>query len=150
MTTGSLNKYFNKCFYAHGVMNLTPIESFELCKKGAIIVDVREAYMNAFKMFQVERVICLPFSELGKSYHDLPADQPLIFADAVGLKSRDSVIFMQEHGYGNVANLSGGIVDWERDGLPLSTDISNRLSGSCMCQLKPREGRRRETKGGRK
>ncbi len=48
---------------------------------------------------------------------------------------------MNAHGYENVANMAGGIVDWERDGLPLTTDISNRLSGSCMCQLKAREGR---------
>ena len=65
---------------------------------------------------------------------------PLIFADAVGLKSREGVLFMNAHGYENVANMAGGIVDWERDGLPLTTDISNRLSGSCMCQLKTREG----------
>ena len=74
-------------------------------------------------------------------YQDLPVDQPLIFADAVGLKSREGVLFMIAHGYDNVANMAGGIVDWERDGLPLTTDISNRLSGSCMCQLKARESR---------
>ncbi len=32
------------------------------------------------------------------------------------------------------------IVDWERDGLPVKTNPEERLSGSCMCQLKPREG----------
>ena len=36
--------------------------------------------------------------------------------------------------------MAGGIVDWERDGLPVKTNIEERLSGSCMCQLKPREG----------
>ena len=39
---------------------------------------------------------------------------------------------------------SGGFVDWERDGLPVTPDISARLSGSCMCQIKPREGIRRQ------
>jgi hypothetical protein len=38
--------------------------------------------------------------------------------------------------------MAGGIVDWERDGLPLKTNIEERLSGSCMCQLKPREDRK--------
>ncbi len=76
---------------------------------------------------------------------DLPTDQPLIFADAVGLKSRESVLFMNAHGYENVANMAGGIVDWERDGLPLTTDISNRLSGSCMCQLKARESKKEKS-----
>jgi rhodanese-related sulfurtransferase len=137
----------NTGFLAHGVLNLTPKESFELCSKGAIIVDVRETYMNAFKMFLVEKVIYLPLSDLDKVYQDLPKDMPLIFADAVGLKSREGVLFMNENGYENVANMAGGIVDWERDGLPLTTDVTARLSGSCMCQLKAREevkGRKEE------
>ena len=140
----------NTGFYAHGVLNLTPKESFELCKSGAIIVDVRESYMNGFKMFKGDNVIYLPYSELEKSYQDLPAEQPLIFADAVGLKSREGVLFMIAHGYDNVANMAGGIVDWERDGLPLTADIGNRLSGSCMCQLKAREAGRQRAEGGRK
>lgn len=129
-------------FFAHGVLNLTPKESYELCKKGAIIIDVRESYLNNFKMFHVDRVLYIPYSELDKSYQDLPVDQPLIFADTVGLKSHEGTLFMQAHGYDNVANMAGGIVDWERDGLPLTTDITARLSGSCMCQLKARENKR--------
>jgi rhodanese-related sulfurtransferase len=132
----------NKGFFAHGVINLTPKESLELCNEGAIIVDVREPYMNNFKMFKVNQVLYLPYSELEKQYRDLPSDTILIFADAVGLKSRESFLFMKEQGYDNIANLAGGIVDWERDGLPLTTDINARLSGSCMCQLKARGARK--------
>jgi rhodanese-related sulfurtransferase len=140
MASKATYKGFSTGFFAHGVLNLTPKESYELCKKGALIVDVRELYMSSFKMFQIENVIYLPYSDLEKSYRQLPSDKPLIFADAVGLKSHESVLFMKEHGYKNIANLAGGIVDWERDGLPVTTDKSYRLSGSCMCQLKPREG----------
>ena len=126
-------------FFAHGVLNLTPKESFELCLEEVTIVDVREEYINSFKMFKVNKVIYLPFSKLEILYDQLPSDQALIFADSVGLQSRESVIFMKAHGYDNIANMAGGIVDWERDGLPLNTDLTARLSGSCMCQLKPRE-----------
>jgi len=129
-------------FKAHGVHNLTPGESYDLCSRGAVIVDVREQYLNNFKMFNVENVVYLPYRELAGSYSDLPRDRLLIFADAVGLRSRESALFMNEHGYENAFNMAGGIVDWERDGLPLTSDISNRLSGSCMCQLKAREGGR--------
>ena len=139
-----MNAWFNIGFTAHGVLNLTPTESYVLCKKGAIIIDVREEYMNSFKMFKVERLIYLPLSEIEQLYPELPRDKPLIFADAVGLKSREGVLFMNSHGYDNVANMVGGIVDWERDGLPLTTDITNRLSGSCMCQLKPRESKKKK------
>ncbi|MCX6261538.1 MAG: rhodanese-like domain-containing protein [Bacteroidia bacterium] len=144
------NKIFDNGFIAHGVLNLTPSESFNLCKKEAIIIDVRESYMNNFKMFNISKVLYLPLSELEKTYTQLPHDVPLIFADAVGLKSREGVIFMIEHDYDNVANMAGGIVDWEKDGLPLTTDITARLSGSCMCQLKPRESVRQRATGNRK
>jgi len=135
-----LGTWANIGFTSHGVQNLTPKESFELCRKGAVIVDVRESYLNNFKMFNVENVIYLSCSELTNSYSDLPCDKLLIFADTVGLRSHEGVLFMNSHRYDNVANMAGGIVDWERDGLPVTTDINNRLSGSCMCQLKAREG----------
>jgi rhodanese-related sulfurtransferase len=140
-----VNKWFCTGFFSHGVHNLTPWESFELCEKGAIIVDVREEYLSAFKIFKVENVLYLPCSHLEELYKELPADKTLIFADAVGLRSREGVVFMNAHGYKNVANMAGGIVDWERDGLPLTTDINNRLSGSCMCQLRAREIRKNKT-----
>ena len=138
-----MNTWFDIGFVAHGVLNLSPGESFYLCEKGAVIVDVREEFMNSFKMFRVDRLIYLPYSALENLYNELPEDQPLIFADSVGLKSRESVLFMIAHGYENVANMAGGIVDWERDGLPVNTDITSRLSGSCICQLKPREAKKR-------
>ena len=140
-----MNAWFNIGFTAHGVLNLTPTESFVLCKKGVAIVDVREEYMNAFKMFKVEKLFYLPYSQIEQFYEQLPHDIPLIFADAVGLKSREGVLFMMAHGYDNIANMVGGIVDWERDGLPINTDITARLSGSCMCQLKPRDAIKRKT-----
>lgn len=134
-----MTRWFESGFIANGVLNLTPRESFEMCLKGALIVDVREDYMNSFKLFRVDKIIYLPFSELELRFSQLPDDQPLIFADAVGLRSRESVLFMNAHGYDNISNMAGGIVDWERDGLPINTDITARLSGSCMCQLKARE-----------
>ena len=139
-----MSTWINIGFASHGVRNLTPRETVKLCSEGAIIVDVRESYLNNFKLFNVARVICRPYSDLVNSYSDLPGDKLLIFADSVGLRSRESVLFMNEHGYKNAFNMAGGIVDWERDGLPLTTDINIRLSGSCMCQLKARENRNKK------
>lgn len=134
-----MKRWFTVGFYAHDVLNLTPGESFDMCNRGAALIDVREDYMTSFKMFEVKNLVYLPFSKMESMYDQLPSDQPLIFADSVGLKSREFVLFMKAHGFQNVANMVGGIVDWERDGLPINTDPAARLSGSCMCQLKPRE-----------
>lgn len=135
------NKIFKGGFFSGGMLNLTPREAFGWCQKGAVFVDVREAYMNRFKQFGVPEVIYCPFSFLEKNFQDLPLDKPLIFADAAGLHSKEAVTFLLEHEKdGLFVNLAGGLVEWERDGLPLIVDKSERLSGSCMCQLRPREG----------
>jgi rhodanese-related sulfurtransferase len=136
------NLFKNFGIVSDGLLNVSPLEAFELVRNGALIVDVREDYLGSFKTLDIPELICLPKSKLENEYLKLPADKYLIFADAVGLRSKEAVIFLKEKGFEKIANMAGGIVDWERDGLPLKTDISGRLSGSCMCQLKPRERRK--------
>lgn len=121
------------------VLHVSPKETLELCKKGAVLVDVREDYMNRFKMFDVDDLIFCPLSILHDSFNDLPKDKPMIFADAAGLKSKEAVVFLKSKGIENIANMAGGIVEWERDGLPLVIDKSERLTGSCMCMLRRRD-----------
>ena len=68
----------------------------------------------------------------------LPVDIQLIIADSVGLRSHEAMEFLLGQGFTNIANLAGGIVEWEHDGLPLKKDITEQLDGSCTCQLRPR------------
>jgi sulfur dioxygenase len=132
----------NYGFLSCGILNVSPHEAFELCRKGAVIVDVREEYLNNFKNFDVPEVVFLPMSKLMENLSELPEDKYLIFADTVGLRSKEAVLFLKDKGFVNIANMPGGIVDWDREGLPVKTNIEERLSGSCMCQLKPREGKK--------
>ena len=126
-------------FHAGGLLHLIPSEAYEMCCNQAVILDVREEYMAAFKKFNVPQVLYIPLSELNENLNTLPKDQALIVADATGLRSREAAELLTIAGFTNIANLAGGIVEWERDGLPLITDTNERLSGGCMCQLKPRE-----------
>jgi rhodanese-related sulfurtransferase len=131
--------FLGKGFDNAGIRNLTPRETLDICRKGAILIDVREEYMNRFKMIDVPEVIYCPFSILEETYQNLPKDKPMIFADAAGLHSKKAVQFLIDKGFGDqIANMAGGLVEWERDGLPLIIDKSEQLSGSCMCQLRPR------------
>jgi len=68
----------------------------------------------------------------------LPDNIPLIVADSVGIHSHEAMLLLQTKGFQNIANLAGGMVEWERDGLPIKVDNEYQLSGSCVCQLKPR------------
>jgi rhodanese-related sulfurtransferase len=136
-----MDNLFENCgFLSSGILNVSPHEAFELCGKGAVIVDVREEYLNNFKNFDVPEILFFPVSRLVQKLSELPLDRYLIFADTVGLRSKEAVILLKNKGFIKIANMTGGIVDWESDGLPLKTNIEERLSGSCMCQLKPREG----------
>jgi rhodanese-related sulfurtransferase len=136
----------NYGFVSGGIFNVSPREAFELCGKGAVIVDVREEYLNNFKKFDVPEILFFPLSELVKQISGLPKDMYLIFADSVGLRSKEAVVLLKDKGYIKIANMAGGIVDWERDGLPLKINVEERLSGSCMCQLKPRERQKTKVK----
>lgn len=126
-------------FYACNVQNVSPKTAFELCKKDAVLFDVREAYLNTFKTPDVSNICCFPKSTLQENYKKLPKNKMLIFFDSAGLRSKEAVLFLKERGFENIFNMAGGIVEWERDNLPIITNINERLTGSCMCQLKPRE-----------
>lgn len=126
-----------------GILHLSPKETLELCAKGAVLIDVREEYMNCYKMFDVDELIFCPESMLLEKYKELPGDKPMIFADAVGLKSKKAVLALKDLGINNIANMAGGIVEWERGGYPLVTDVSERLTGSCMCMLRPRDKKKK-------
>jgi len=134
-----MNDSFNsKGMVSSGILHLSPREAYEMSLQSAVIVDVREDYMGRFKMFDVPELIFCPKSMLEETYMDLPKSKLLIFADAVGLRSREAVWFLKEKGIKNIANMAGGLVEWERDGLPLKVDKSEILTGSCMCMLRKR------------
>ncbi len=121
------------------MLNVTPGQALSLCKNGAVVIDVREGFMNRFKMIDVPEIIYCPFSILTETWLQLPKEKPLIIADTTGIHSKEAVEFLTDKGLGDrVANLAGGLVEWERDEMPLIIDHSEQLSGSCMCQLRPR------------
>ncbi len=131
--------FFRHGFVSSGFLNLNASEAYkEATENNAIILDVRELRLIGYKNFDVPKVINIPNSTLAENYINIPTDIPLIVADSVGLRSHEAMVFLQSKGFSNIANLAGGIVDWERDGLPLKKDITEQLDGSCVCQLKPR------------
>ena len=116
--------------------NITPHEALDFCQNGAVIIDVREDYMGYYKRFDAKNVMYCPLSKIILEEVEFPETEVLIFADAVGLHSKEAVEFLTSKGFDNVANLIGGIVEWESDGLPLLVDKAQELNGGCPCQLR--------------
>ncbi len=116
-------------------LHLSPKEAFELCKKGAIIIDVREAFMSHIKTFDVPEILIFPLRTLKDDLKKLPKSKLLIFADATGVKSKPAMEYASENGLTFIANLAGGLVEWERQGLPTITYQRMRVAGHSRCEF---------------
>lgn len=125
-------------FYTAGeIHNLTPSEALIVCNEGALLLDVREEYINQYKKINVPCMMQIPLSQLESKLGNLPKDKKIVIADSAGLRSKEAYILMKKKSFTMIENLAGGIVEWEHDGLPLLFDNAEKLTGSCMCQLKP-------------
>ena len=120
-----------------GMRHLSANETVEAIKEGAILVDVRPEPLVAIKAFAVEGIIYCPYFEFEDNLTAIPRDKPVILADAAGLRSRECVKILLDRGYTNVANMAGGIMDWERDGFPVVKNPGKELNGPCLCMLRP-------------
>ena len=108
---------------------------------GALLVDIREAYETNFRVFDVAEALYLPWTRFTSSFSHLPRDRALIIADAAGIYCREAARILTDAGYANIAKLSGGMIDWDAEGLPVRKDSSYELSGQCACKLKTRVGK---------
>ena len=122
-----------------GILSLTPRETMELLNQGAFLIDLRDTDFSDYKAFDVPNVLSFPMEGFGQHLEKIDKEGYYILADSSGLKSRDYVQVMVDKGFMHVGSMSGGFIEWERDGMPVSVDVNERLSGSCACQLKPRE-----------
>jgi rhodanese-related sulfurtransferase len=129
----------NMGMFINGITHLSPTEAYALMNDDVIFIDVREEYEIEYKKFEVKNLLYIPFSDYTNKIESLPKDKSLIIADSYGLRSKEIVIQLMAQGYYNVANLNGGILDWERDGLPLVVDKKEELNGQCPCQLKTKK-----------
>ncbi len=123
-----------------GIPSLSPSEALALLGRGAVLVDLREAYETNFRVFAVERVIYLPWTRFAESYLELPAGEALILADASGIYCRDAAGLLSARGYNNIGNLAGGMIDWDAGGYPVRKDGDYELRGQCACKMKTRHG----------
>ncbi len=119
--------------------SVTPKEAMRMIDQGALYVDLRNEAYAAHKVPDIPDIFFMPWEELGKAYDKLPKDRLLILADASGLHCAQAVELLRNKGFDKVTNMGGGFIEWERDGLPVREDITERISGPCPCQLKPRD-----------
>ncbi|MDP3462727.1 MAG: hypothetical protein Q8S18_08075 [Bacteroidales bacterium] len=136
------DNFFSHSFQSGGLKFITPLKAYPLCLQGTLLIDLRPDYEGAFKRPDVPELMLIPYTEIDEHLSEIPLERDIILADCVGIRSKEVMILLHTKGYTRLLSLAGGFVDWERDGLPIKVDLSERLTGSCMCQLKPRENKK--------
>ena len=130
------NFFSESGFVINGIHHLSAREAFEVVEKGAFLIDLREEFLTSMKTFKLSNYIICPLSDFNENIGLLPKNKPLIVADATGLYSKEAVKILTNTGF-TVANLAGGIMDWERNGFHVEKKPNETLSGQCPCMLKP-------------
>lgn len=131
-------EFFAHCFRIGDNWFISPRQAYPLAAKGTLLIDLRPAYENAGKVPDVPSLLQCSYEDFDSWQHQVPKNQPVILADAVGIRSKEIMLKLKNMGFNQIASLAGGLFDWEREGFPVTFDIREQLSGGCMCQLRKR------------
>ena len=96
----------------------SPKDAYDAWQAGQVmIIDVRE--QHEYDTTHVAGMPLIPMSELIDRIDELPTDKPLVIFCRSGNRSGQVTDYLDGTGdYGEVANLTGGILAWADDGLP--------------------------------
>jgi rhodanese-related sulfurtransferase len=76
-----------------------------------VLIDVREDDEVAFGMIPGAQHI--PMGEIPQRTEDIPSDAEVVFICRSGARSQRVCEYLQQQfGYNSIANLSGGMIDW--------------------------------------
>ena len=81
------------------------------------LLDIRS--VSEFAQGMIPKGQPLPMHLLPLKLNDLPADKEIVLYCRSGARSAQACVFLQQQGFENVFNLSGGIIAWARQGFPL-------------------------------
>jgi len=104
-------------------MELTPQEAAERVNQGdADLVDVREPY--EFEAGHIDGARHVPIPELSEFAQTLDPQRPVVFVCRVGARSGMAAQAFRRAGF-EAYNLAGGMVAWERSGLPFTGAVAD-------------------------
>jgi len=84
------------------------------------VLDVRED--DEWAAGHVEGSAHIPMSGLLGRLDEIPKDREVLVVCRVGARSAQVAAYLRQHGWDDVRNLDGGLVEWVRAGKPLVTD----------------------------
>jgi rhodanese-related sulfurtransferase len=86
-------------------------------EKPPVLIDVRTIQEMAQASIKTGKA--MPLNTLPARINEIPKDEQVVFYCRTGARSGQACMYLSQYGYDNVYNLSGGIVSWARQGLPI-------------------------------
>ena len=126
-----------KLYVINGVNHISPKDAYSIRFEDVLFVDIRESDFFAYKKIDVPNTVFIEFDEIISRFEELPKDKLIIIVDSSGNKSRIIVEKAVELGYANFINLIGGVLEWDKDKMPLIVNLDEELHGQCACRLSP-------------
>jgi rhodanese-related sulfurtransferase len=97
-------------------MKSISVQELAALGQGAEIVDVREE--DEFAAVRVTGSRSIPLSRFVQSLTDIPATGTVYLMCAAGGRSSQATAYLEDQGY-DAVNVTGGIIEWQRGGLPV-------------------------------
>lgn len=104
---------------ATGYRNLTAAEAKTMLasSKNVFLLDVRTA--DEYRQARLKGSVLIPINEIERRLAEIPRNRPILVYCAVGSRSVPVAGFLGQKGWGEVYNMSDGIVGWYRNGYPI-------------------------------
>lgn len=103
-----------------GVKEASSAEALQLINhKDALILDIREA--GEFSKGHILNSKSIPLGKLGERIGELERyrEKPVVIVCNSGQKSASACVLLGKRGFVQVYNLAGGMLAWQKAGLPL-------------------------------
>lgn len=103
-----------------GIREVNSTEALQLVNhKNALVLDVREA--EEYKSGHVLNSRWIPLGKLGERIGELEKfrERPVVVVCRSGNRSGNACVILGKRGFGQVYNLAGGMMAWQKANLPL-------------------------------
>lgn len=100
------------------IYELIPAEAHDRHRRGATLIDVREARERATGMAEGARGVAMGELVYAPAAHAPDRDAEIVLICQSGMRSLRAAQMLAEQGYTNVASVAGGTSRWVAEGLP--------------------------------
>ena len=100
-------------------LEITIAQAAEKREQGAYILDVRQP--EEWIQFHIPGAILIPLGELSSRLSEVPKDREVVVVCRTGRRSAQGRDILRNAGYTEVTSMSGGVTQWQAQGLPIAT-----------------------------